>query len=135
MKAIIILFVTSIFILSGCSEDEYVNPNYNTPVISKTADAIAYNLVADYFTSVAEYDMNFSSDSIAYSLIVTNYFSGIGTLEIMDSDGNILYQTSMQGNKIISFAEEFQKIPKRIKLDFDRYTGKINISLTKIATD
>lgn len=134
MKTILLFLSLNIIILFvGCSEDEYVNPGYyNTPVISKTTDAIAYTLVADYYTAIAEYDLNFSSDSLAYSLIVSSYFSGIGTLEIVDADDNTLYKSSLQGNKIISFTEADQTIPKRIKLDFDRYTGKVNISLTKI---
>lgn len=133
MKKKLLLFVilTSLYFFS-CTEDDFVNTSYhNTPVISKTTNALSYNLLADYYTQTATYDLNFSSDSIAFSLILTNYFSGIGNLELKDTSGAIIYAETLQGNKIISFTQADQGIPKYLHLDFDRFTGKINIALAK----
>ena len=105
-KELIIFLLTFAVYLSGCTEDETSNPGYyNTPVVSKTTDALAYSLVAEYFTSTAEYDLTFTSDSLAYSLIVTSYFSGIGTFEVKDTSGVTIYEESLQGNKVISFTQ------------------------------
>lgn len=131
-KALLIFLLVLTVYLTGCTEDETVNPGYyNTPVVSKRTDALAYTLVADYFTSTAEYDLSFTSDSLAYSLIVSSYFSGIGTLEVKDSTGANIYEETLQGNKVISFTQADLGIPKRIKLEFDRYTGIVNFSLAK----
>ena len=118
--------------MTSCTEDETNNPGYyNTPVVSKTTDALAYSLVADYFTSTAEYNLQFTSDSLAYSLVVTNFFSGIGTLEVKDTSGATIYEESFQGNKVISFTQADIGVPAIVKLEFDRYTGIVNFSLAK----
>jgi hypothetical protein len=133
MKKVLIIFLLALAVyVTGCTEDETSNPGYyNTPVVSKTTDALAYSLVAEYFTSTAEYDLTFTSDSLAYSLIVTSYFSGIGTLEVKDTSGVTIYEESLQGNKVISFTQADIGVPKSVKFEFDRYTGIVNFSLAK----
>lgn len=76
MRKVFLIFLSALAVyLTSCTEDETNNPGYyNTPVVSKTTDALAYSLVADYFTSTAEYNLQFTSDSLAYSLVVTNFF-------------------------------------------------------------
>ena len=131
-KKLLLLVVLTSFYFFSCTEDESVNPGYyNTPVVSKTTNALAYTLLADYYTQTATYDLNFTSDSLAFSLIITNYFSGIGNLELKDTSGAIIYSESLQGNKVISFTQANQGIPKFLHLDFDSFTGKINIALAK----
>lgn len=116
----------------GCTDDESVNPGfYNTPVISKATDALTYSLAADYYTSNAAYNLSFTSDSLAYSLTITNYFSGIGSLRIKDSIGTIIYVDTLQGNRIYSIVEKAQGIPHRFEIDFDHFTGKLNFALAK----
>jgi hypothetical protein len=137
MKKILssIILALTLF-LAGCNDDESVNPGYyNSPVITKTTDALAYSLVADDYTSNAAYNLLFTSDSLAYSLIITNYFSGIGSLRIKDSSGTILYEETLQGNKVLSFVEPDQGIPQRFEIDFDRFTGKLNFALAKTSSN
>lgn len=131
-KKILLVGILSAFSFFGCTEDEIVKPSYyNTPVISKTTNAFVYTLWADYYIQTATYDFNFNSDSSAFSLIITNYFSGIGNLELKDTSGAIIYSETLQGNKVISFMQANQVIPKLLHVDFDRFRGKINIALVK----
>lgn len=131
-KKFLLVGVLAAFIFFGCAEDEIVKPSYyNTPVISKTTNAFAYTLLADYYTQTATYDLNFNSDSLAFSLIITNYFSGIGNLELTDTSGAVIYSEILQGNKVISFVETNPGIPKFLHVDFDHFTGKLNIALAK----
>lgn len=131
-KVFLILLLSLTVYLTGCTDDETVNPSYyNTPVISKTTDALAYSLVADSYTQTAGYNLTFTSDSLAYSLIIANYFSGIGSLRIKDSSGTIIYQETLQGNKVISFTENDQGIPQKFEIDFDHFTGTLNFALAK----
>jgi hypothetical protein len=132
MKKVLFIFLLAFAVyLTGCTDDDINSSYYNTPVISKTTDALAYSLVADYYTQTAGYNLTFTSDSIAYSLIIANYFSGIGSLRIKDTSGTIIYEEILQGNKVISFTETDQGIPQKFEIDFDHFTGSINFALAK----
>jgi hypothetical protein len=131
-KKLLLVFLTLLVYLTGCTDDDVVNPGiYNTPVISKTTDALVYSLVADYYTQTAGYNLSFTSDSLAYSLIISNYFSGIGSLRIKDSTGAIIYQDTLQGNTVLSFTQYDEGIPQKLEIDFDRFTGTLNFALAK----
>ncbi len=131
-KVLLLLAILTVIYFAGCTDDEIVKPPYyNTPAMSKTTDAFAYTLTAEYFTSTAGYDVTFTSDSLAYSLIISSYFSGIGNLDVKDSSGAILYSEILQGNKVISFTQTDLGIPKIIHIDFDHFTGSINFALAK----
>jgi hypothetical protein len=132
-KGLLIFLLTISVYLAGCTDDDdSVNSSYyNTPVISTTTDALAYSLVAESYTQTAGYNLTFTSDSLAYSLIITNYFSGIGSMRIKDTSGIVIYQETLQGNKILSFTQTDSGIPGKFEIDFDRFTGTINLALAK----
>ena len=134
MKKVLFIFLLAfVLYLTGCTDDDdSVNSSYyNTPVISITTDALAYSLVAESYTQTAGYNLTFTSDSLAYSLIITNYFSGIGSLRIKDTSGTIIYEETLQGNKILSFTQTDNGIPGKFEIDFDRFTGTVNFALAK----
>lgn len=136
MKKVLSLFLLVLTVyISGCTDDDSVNPSYyNSPVISKTKNALAYSLIAEYYTQTAGYNLSLTSDSLAYSLIIANYFSGIGSLRIKDTSGTIIYEETLQGNKVISFMEADNGIPGKFEIDFDRFTGTVNFALAKSST-
>ena len=134
MKKVLFIFLLAfVLYLTGCTDDDDdINSSYyNTPVISKTTDALAYSLVADYYTQTAGYNLSFTSDSLAYSLIIANYFSGIGSLRIKDTSGTIIYEETLQGNKVYTITEANNGIPGKFEIDFDRFTGTVNFALAK----
>ena len=55
MKKGLFIFLSAFAVyLTGCTEDDDINSSYyNTPVISKTTDALAYSLVAESYTQTA----------------------------------------------------------------------------------
>lgn len=131
-RGLFIFLLAFVIYLTGCTDDDSVNSSYyNSPVISKTTDALAYSLVADYYTQTAGYNLSFTSDSIAFSLIISNYFSGIGSLRVKDSTRSIIFQDTLQGNKILSFTQMDEGIPQKFEIDFDRFTGTVNFALTR----
>lgn len=131
-KSLLIFLLASAIYFAGCTDDDSVSSSYyNTPVISKTTDALAYSLVAESYTQTAGYNLTFTSDSLAYSLIITNYFSGIGSLRIKDTSGTVIYEETLQGNKILSFTQTDSGIPGKFEIDFDRFTGTINLALSR----
>lgn len=136
MKKVLSLFLLVLTVyISGCTDDDSVNPSYyNSPVISKTKNALAYSLIAEYYTQTAGYNLSLTSDSLAYSLIIANYFSGIASLRIKDTSGTIIYEETLQGNKVISFMEADNGIPGKFEIDFDRFTGTVNFALAKSST-
>ncbi|MBE0550769.1 MAG: hypothetical protein IH619_00115 [Ignavibacterium sp.] len=134
MKKVLFIFLLAFAVyLTGCTDDDDdINSSYyNTPVISKTTDALAYSLAADYYTQTAGYNLSFTSDSLAYSLIIANYFSGIGSLRIKDTSGIIIYEETLQGNKVYTITETGNGIPGKFEIDFDRFTGTVNFALAK----
>lgn len=137
MKKVLSLFLLVLTVyISGCTDDDSVNPSYyNSPVISKTKNALAYSLIAEYYTQTAGYNLSLTSDSLAYSLIIANYFSGIASLRIKDTSGTIIYEETLQGNKVISFMEADNGIPGKFEIDFDRFTGTVNFALAKSSTN
>ena len=131
-RGLFIFLLAFVIYLTGCTDDDSVNSSYyNSPVISKTTDALAYSLVADYYTQTAGYNLSFTSDSLAFSLIISNYFSGIGSLRVKDSTRSIIFQDTLQGNKILSFTQMDEGIPQKFEIDFDRFTGTVNFALTR----
>ena len=132
-KVLFIFFLAFAVYLTGCTDDDdSVNSSYyNTPVISTTTDALAYSLVAESYTQTAGYNLSFTSDSLAYSLIIANYFSGIGSLRIKDTSGTIIYEETLQGNKVYTITESDNGIPGKFEIDFDRFTGTVNFALAK----
>ena len=85
---------------------------------------MAFSLVADWCSSLAEYDATFTSDSLAYSLIISGYSSGNGSLTVqMNASSSFMYVESLQGIKVISFTQTNHGIPEKVKLVFDHFTG------------
>lgn len=130
---LIFLFALTVY-FTGCrDDDDSINPSYyNTPVISKTTNALAYSLVANSYSSAAEYDVTFTSDSLAYSLIISGYSSSNGSLTVqMNASSSYMFSESLNGNKVISFTHSNHGIPEKLKLVFDRFTGTVNFALAK----
>lgn len=137
MKKNLLIFLLPFAIyFTGCTDDDNIvnSSYYNTPVISKTTDALAYSLVAESYTQTAGYNLTFTSDSLSYSLIIANYFSGIGSLRIKDTSGTVIYEEILQGNKVISLTQTDNGIPGKFEIDFDPFTGTINLALAKSDT-
>lgn len=138
MKKVLFIFLLAFAVyLTGCTDDEVVNHGYyNTPVVSSALDAFAYSITADTYTSIAAYNLSFTSDSVACSFVITNYYSGISSVRIKDSSGAVIYVDTLQGNGVSPILiTKLQSVPQRFEIDFDHFTGKINFALAKSSTN
>ena len=117
-----ILFITLILITGyffGCTEETVLEPPYtNTPVITSTANAFAFTLAANSYSANTVYELYFTSDSLAFSIVVSGYSSGNGSLTIMDVNSSTVYSESLQGNNVHAFTQTNKGIPKKIILLF-----------------
>lgn len=131
MKIVLLIsFLVIAAYFAGCTEDTTVNPP-NTPVIASTSNAFAYTLAANSYSANSEYELSFTTDSLAYSIIVSGYMSGNGSLTIMDSNNLNVYAESLQSNKVVAFTQTNHGIPKKVKLVFNGFSGTFNFALAK----
>ena len=126
-----VIIVVITFIL-GCKEETILEPPYaNTPVITSTTDAFSYYLAANSYSENSEYEVSFTSDSLAFSIVVYGYTSGTGSLTITDGRGSIVYYESLQSNKVHAFTQANKGIPVKINLAFNQFSGTFNLSLAR----
>ena len=128
----VFLLATTIYFIA-CTEDTGVNPpNSNSPVIASTQNAFAYTLVANSFSDNKEFDLDFTSDSLAYSLVVTGYKAGNGSLTVeMNASSSYIFSEPLQSNKVIAFTQTNHGIPEKFKIVFNDFTGTLNFALAK----
>jgi len=119
----------------SCTEETVLEPPYtNTPVIKSTTNAFSYVLAANSFSGNMEYELAFTSDSLAYSIVVSNYQSGSGSLTILDGKDTTVYTEPLQSNKVLAFTQANKGIPMRIKFLFNGFSGTLTLGLAKSST-
>ena len=127
----VLIIQTTLFI--SCTEkNEIVTPYSNTPVVANTQNAFAYTIVAHNYSVTADYNLNFSSDSLAYSLVISGYSSGNGLLRVGKLiKSSYIYQEQLNSNKVVAFTDTVSHVPDYIHLEFNNYSGSISFSLAK----
>ena len=119
----------------SCTEETVLEPLYtNTPVIKSTTNAFSYVLAAHSFSGNMEYELAFTSDSLAYSVVVSNYKTGSGSLRVIDGNNITVYSEPLQSNKVLAFTQTNKGIPKKIKFLFNEFSGTFNLGLAKSGT-
>jgi hypothetical protein len=131
-KIIIVTLLVATICFVGCKEDTSTNSmSANIPVVANTTNAFAFTLVANSYTSNAEYNLSFSTDSLSGSIMISNQTSGNASLTILDSNNSIVYSDSLLSNKVVAFTQASKGIPKIIKLAFSSYTGTLIFALSR----
>ena len=116
----------------SCTEETVLEPPYaNTPVIKSTTNAFSYVLAGNSFSGNMEYELAFTSDSLAYSIVVSSYKSGSGSLTILNGNNTIVYSEPLQSNKVLAFTQMNKGIPNRIKFLFNGFSGTLTFGLAK----
>ena len=116
----------------GACKDDSTSPTgivTNAPVIASATNAFAYVMMADGFTASVNYDLNFTTDSLAYSMVVSNWGSGSTTFLVVDPSGSTIIRDSVFTSKVSSLVQSGKGIPKRCTLSFQNFTGGISLSL------
>jgi hypothetical protein len=102
----------------------------NAPVIVSVPNAFTYVMMAKGYTASVNYDLNFTTDSLVYSLVVGNLGAGNATYVVLDPSGNTILRDSVFTSKVNTLVQSGKGIPKRCTLGFQNFTGSINLSLT-----
>jgi hypothetical protein len=101
----------------------------NAPVIVNVTNAFTYVMMANSFTSSVNYDLNFTTDSLVYSLVVANWGAGNTTFVLGDASANTIFRDSVFTTKVSTLVQSGKGIPKRCTLGFQNFTGSISLSL------
>ncbi len=127
--------------MAGCNNNVAVDPANNnlqvvtnTPVIASTLNVFSITLTAKSYTASSQYDVSFTTDTLACALTVTGQTSGNGILRIIDSNNFVVFADSALGNKVLASTQTGKGIPKNAKLIFIDYTGTINFALSRNAS-
>jgi len=117
----------------GCKKDNITeaSSNGNIPVIANTANAFAFTLAANSYTANTEYDLTFTTDSLACSIIISNQTSGSASLTIVDSINSVVYSNAQLSNQVFAYTQANKGIPRKIKINFSNYTGSFSFALAK----
>jgi hypothetical protein len=102
----------------------------NAPVTASVTDAFTYVMMASKYTSSVNYDLSFTTDSLVYSLVVSNFGAGNVTYVVVDPSGNTIFRDSVFTSKVNALVQSGKGIPKRCTLGFQNFTGSINLALT-----
>ena len=132
-KIITAALLLVIITLLGCKKDSVTDAssNSNIPVIANTANAFAFTLAANSYSANTEYDLTFTTDSLACSIIISNQTSGNASLTIVDSNNSVVYSNAQLSNQVSAYTLANKGIPRKIKINFSNYTGSFNFALAK----
>ncbi len=117
----------------GCKKDNVTDAssNGNIPVIANTSNALAFTLAANSYTANTEYDLTFTTDSLACSIIISNQTLGSASLTIVDSNNSVVYSNAQLSNQVFAYTQANKGIPRKIKINFSNYTGSFSFALAK----
>ena len=120
-----------LFACAGCKDNEASPTSVvnNAPVIVSVTNAFTYVMMGDKYTTSANYDLNFTTDSLVYSLVVGNFGAGNATFVVADPSGNTIIRDSVFTSKVNTLVQSGKGIPKRCTLGFQNFTGSISLSL------
>jgi|GEM_PF-2566267 len=130
-----ILFITLIFLmLTGCSEKPTQPEESDLPTARKPTDELNYfnfELKADSLTKRFEYPLNFSTDSLAAKLVISEYVAGRGYISILSTDSLVIYWNYLDINRNYPSVNLIGNLPLKITIDLQNYSGNINFTLKK----
>jgi hypothetical protein len=134
-KTSIVLFLLLTTYFLGCNKNNITNPmptsTNNIPIIANAPNAFSFVLAANSYTSSTDFNVSFTTDSLACSIVISNQTSGNASLAILDSNNAVVYSDSLLNNQVLAFTQANRGIPKLIKLDFTGYTGTLSFALSR----
>jgi hypothetical protein len=129
MKRIGFSLLVASMSLASCAKNEVVQPgSFNNPSFSSGPNGFSYFVSAQNFTLEQTVPLSFTCDSLAFSLAVTGYSSGIASVEI--TADSISYRTldlTFNTNQAMTFS--FGCVPKIARLRFSRFSGTLSFAL------
>ncbi len=133
-------FVLSVLVLVsmlvGCNKNS-TSPTVviiNTPVAVSVTNAFTFTIDASGYSANAGYDLSFNTDSLVYSLVVSNFNSGNASVAVSNLTGGVTMRDSVFSNKVNTIIQSGTGIPKRCTLGFQNFTGRLTLALTSNQT-
>ncbi len=125
MKALITALILAVSV-SGCIHNlDIETPIDNFPIVANTADAYTFTVLGNDANINRQDNLNFSTDVVVASLTISNYGAGDGTLRITDSNGEIIFEETLNGDKVVANAELAGKLPQSVAIDMTDFSGHI----------
>lgn len=129
-KITLFLVSLSVFILfSSCSEEGiFNNTNYNiknNAVITNVENAYTFIVYGDNFSASRNDLINITSDTVAITLVISDYTSGTGSFELRGNSGENLITENLYPNKVLTVIKTDSILPKNIIIQLSKYYGKI----------
>ena len=101
----------------------------NAPVVVNVTNAFTYVMMANGYTASVSYDLTFTTDSLAYTLVVANWGAGNATFAVGDASANTIVRDSVFTSKVRTVVQSGKGIPRRFMLGFQNFTGRISLAL------
>lgn len=131
-KTFILIVLVLASLLIGCNKNS-TSPTVvinNTPVAVSVTNAFTFTIDASGFSANTGYDLSFNTDSLVYSLVVSNFGSGNASVAVSNLTGGATMRDSVFSNKVNTIIQSGTGIPKRCTLGFQNFTGKLTLALT-----
>ena len=116
--------------LTGC-KDSTNSPTElasNAPVVAVVPNAFTYVVFGDNYTASVNYDLQFTTDSLVYSMVVGKFGGGSATFIVWDASGNTILRDSVFTTKVNAVVQSGKGIPKRCTLGFQNFSGQMTLS-------
>ena len=118
-----------ILCLTSCKEENStpttVNENLNSPVTTNLTNSFTYSINANQYSDNIQSDLNFLSDSLVVTLVVSNYSSGQAIILVSDSLHATIFSDTVTSNKTIALAHFKITRPRYCSLTITNLTAKL----------
>ena len=116
----------------GCKDSSTSPADFvtNAPVTASVTNVFTYVIAADDFTAGVNADLTFTTDSLVYSAVVSNFGRGSFTFTVGDLSGKTILRDSVFTTKVNAVIQSGKGIPSRCSLNFQNFTGSLNLALT-----
>ncbi|HUN66822.1 MAG TPA: hypothetical protein VMW43_12070 [Bacteroidota bacterium] len=134
---LIILFSESCYDNSPLTGPTIVNISHGqgvrpgTPTSTNAHDAYAFSVNATSITMQYQDSLNFDTNTVSYSIIVTGYNEGYGIISLIDTGGKQMLRDSIISDTVLANSNLIGYIPKKFALNLTKFSGRIIIEVTK----
>jgi len=124
------------FVFGACNSDDSgfglddIEFLTNVPIVANSSAGYSYSLgLSDDFNSSRTDNLDFASDIVDFSIVITNYTSGDGNVYLMDSAGDTLRTDAINGNNVIAQNDLLIEDLDRVAVSLENYNGTIVLAL------
>lgn len=119
---------------SACSDDDdnSTDPRFNNPITAHKTDSLYMGVIASQYTSVVNFPITFTGDSLVIRTKVTGFTGGNSNFSILDSDENLMFTVDLKNDEESEDYFRAPSIPVKAKLTFTQYSGDIEVFMETV---